>query len=137
MKKILLICAVLCLCSCSTYKLANTVWYNITPAELFGEKCNVVTSLYFWDEKTMNINTSVMQDTVIISPAVLTASGTYVSKGNLKNGVNIELNVTNIRSQKETYVGLIKPEGMVLVSPDSIARAYNKVANVSLIPTKK
>lgn len=137
MKKILLFCAVTCLCSCSTYKLANTVWYNVTPIELYGEKCNVVTSLYFWDGKTVNINTSLIQDSIMLSPAVLTASGTYESNGNLKKGVNIKLNVTNTKNQQETYQGLIKPQGMVLVSPDSIAKAYNKILNVSLIPSKK
>ena len=127
----------LLLCSCSTFKLANTVWYNVTPVEIYGEKCDVITSLYFWDEKTMNINTCVVQDSIIIAPPSLTANGTYIAKGNLKNGVNIELDVINSLNIKEVYRGLIKQEGMVLVSPDSIAKAYNKVSNVSLIPEKK
>ena len=137
MRKIFLLLVVVLFCSCSTYKLANTVWYNISPAELYGEKCNIITSLYFWNENTMNINTCIVQDTTILVPATMTANGSYSAKGNLKKGVEIQLNVYNTFDNQETYQGIIKKEGMVLVSQDSIARVYNKVSNASLIPSKK
>lgn len=136
-KTILYMMSLMCLCSCSSYKLANSVWYNVTPTELYGEKCNVITSLYFWDEKTMNINVSVVKDSILIVPATMTANGTYLAKGNLRKGVQLQLNITNSFDKNEVYNGLIRQEGMVLVSPDSIAKAYNKISNVSLIPVKK
>lgn len=137
MKKIFLLSMVAFLCSCSSVKLANTVWYNVTPVKLYGRNCNVITSLYFWDEKNMNINTCVMQDTTMLVPTVMTANGYYTAKGNLKKGVDIRLDVTNIHDKKEAYYGLIKERGMVLVSPDSIARAFNQVSNATLKQKKK
>lgn len=136
-KKIFLLCIVASLCSCSTYKLANTVWYNVTPTELYGEKCNLITSIYFWDKSNMNFNQCLTKDTIILVPPTLTADGSYKSKGNLKKGVKVQMDVTNSLSMQEYYYGLIKPEGMVLVSPDSIAKVYNKVSNATLIPTVK
>lgn len=137
MKKIFLFCIIVCLCSCSTVKLANTVWYNVTPAELYGRKCNVITSLYFWDAKTMNFNTCIMQDTTVLVPTIMTANGSYSAKGNLKKGVKVQLNVKNIQNKEEKYYGLIKEKGMVLISPDSIAKAYNLVTNATLKQEKK
>jgi len=135
-KNIILFIVAICLSSCS-YKLTNSVWYNVTPTELDGTKCNLITSLYFWDKKTMNFNASIVKDTTLIVPATLTANGQYKAKGNLRKGVQLELDVTNLLNQQEKYVGIIKSKGMILVYPDSTARAFNKVSNATLIPIKK
>ena len=78
-----------------------------------------------------------MQDTTVLVPTIMTANGSYSAKGNLKKGVKVQLNVKNIQNKEEKYYGLIKEKGMVLISPDSIAKAYNLVTNATLKQEKK
>ena len=86
MKNTFIVLLTLCLASCSSYKLANTVWVNVTETEFAGKKGNVFTSLYFMEEDQMCINTSVEQDSSMLIPPVVTSSGTYKNKGNLAKG---------------------------------------------------
>ena len=135
MKKILLLLLVTIstiLWSChSQCNLSNSVWYNVSPITLSTQEYNMVTSLYFWDDKVMNINTALIQDSIVVLPATMAANGTYTIKGSLKKA-NIQIQVTNMQNVEETYQGVITSKGMILISPDSIAKPYNKIANVSL-----
>lgn len=118
--------------SCASVKLEKTVWYNVSPAELNGEKGNVVTTLYFLDKNTVSFNTSVKQDTNLIVKPAFTAYGKYSVKGKVKKGAKITVNAVELTGDSVTYKGVIIPDGMVLVSPDSIAKAYNMASNLTL-----
>lgn len=132
MKNTFIVLLTLCLASCSSYKLANTVWVNVTETELAGKKGNVFTSLYFMEEDQMCINTSVEQDSSMLIPPVVASSGTYKNKGNLAKGVKLELNLVDNYGLKETKNGLITKDAMYLFETDSIARVYKKVSNLKL-----
>ena len=132
MKKIILFCAVICLCSCSTFKLVNTIWYNETITERDGVKAAVYTTLYFGEDSIVNFNTSVRQDTTMIVAPCFTEYGKYTYSGTLKKGIEIEINAVDIDNIPTKYVGVIFKDGMVLVSQDSIAKGYKMAGNLRL-----
>ena len=132
MKKILLICAVACLCSCSTFKLVNTIWYNETITERDGVNAAVYTTLYFGEDSIVNFNTSVRQDTNMIIAPCFTEFGKYTYSGTLKKGIKIEIQAVDIDNQPTYYNGIIFKDGMVLVSQDSIAKGYKMAGNLRL-----
>lgn len=132
MRNLLWLFLMLCMASCSSYKLANTVWINVTETELAEKKGNVFTTLYFVDDKNMCINTSVEQDSAMLIPPVVTSYGTYTNKGNLSKGVELELSLVDDYGFKEEKKGVITKDAMYLFETDSIARVYKKMSNLKL-----
>ncbi len=133
MKKLFLLSLAAFLCSCATtFKLENTVWYNITPAERDGVKANVYTALYFGEDGVVNFNTSVKQDTTMIVAPCFTEFCKYTYSGNLKKGIKININGNDIDGKPTRYSGIICSEGMILVSQDSITKGYKMAENLHL-----
>ncbi|MDR1348861.1 MAG: hypothetical protein LBJ63_10660 [Prevotellaceae bacterium] len=127
-----LLCLTL-LCSCATRNYLNkTVWLNVTPVEKDGVKGNILTSVYFWDKNTVSFYTAVEKDNAIIVKPVLTASGNYNCKGNLKKGIEVMANMVSVKNETLQYKGFLIPEGMVLVSPDSTAKGYNIITDLTI-----
>lgn len=128
MKKLIffaLVCIMSCGCT-SSYKLANTVWYNVTQGELAGVKGDIITSLYFLEDGTVHTNMCVKQDATILVPITTIAYGTYTHKGNLRKGVRVKMESSDLYDGKLTQYGVITPKGMLLSETDSIARTYTK-----------
>ena len=132
MKKILLTLGIILLTSCSSYKLTNSVWYNLTTAELEGQTGDVITSIYFYEEGQMVINTCVKQDTVVIIPPTVTALGEYRCKKGKRHSVEIQLNLTDNNGLSENKKGIITKGGMCLFETDSVARVYFKASDLTL-----
>lgn len=118
--------------SCATVKLENTIWYSETTSELNGEKAQVITSLYLYEDGLMCFNTSVKQDSTMIVAPCATEYGQYTYSGKLKKGMKIEINAETIDQQQTLYHGIIVPEGMVLVNQDSVAVGYKFISNYRL-----
>lgn len=115
------------LCSCSaSYKLSNSVWYNVTEGEYAGVKGDIVTSLYFINKNEIQVNVCVKQGSTIIVPITTIAYGTYTQKGNLKKGVRVEISTSDLYDNQHKQYGVIVPEGMVLSETDSVAKVYSK-----------
>lgn len=133
MKKCLvgLLVAFIC-CSCSTYKLANTVWYNVTPGELNGENGNIVTSLYFFEGNQMCTNVSVEQNDEMLVPPTAISFGEYTNKGNLAKGVSLVITETDALEGEKTRRGIITEGGLLLYETDSLVRVYSKASNLTL-----
>lgn len=131
-KYIFITIGVVCLCSCSTFKLIDTIWYNETITEKDGIKAAVYTTLYFGEDSVVNFNTSVRQDTMMIVAPCFTAYGKYIYSGNLRKGITIEIDAIDIDNLPIRYEGVIFEEGMVLVSQDSIAKGYKMAGNLRL-----
>lgn len=126
-KSILFAIIAITLCSCSSsYKLSNTVWYNVTQGELAGEKGDIITSLYFMEDGQMRTNICVKRDSTILVPITTTAYGTYTYKGNLKKGVKVDITSSDLYDNEKKQSGVITPGGMLLSETDSIARVYSK-----------
>ena len=100
MKKCLFIILGFIISSCATYKLDKTVWYNLSPAEKDGVKGNVVTSLYFLSDKTVDIYNSVIVDTNVVVTPYKVAAGSYNVSGNPKKEAQISITAKTL--QKET-----------------------------------
>lgn len=135
MKKYLFgVFAMLWLCySCSpSYKLANTVWYNVTPCELDGTEGNVFTSIYFLDDNQMCINTSVESNNEMIVSPTATSYGEYKYEGNLKKGVSLTITQTDIWGEPYNCRGVITTDGLFLMETDTTARVYHKASNLTL-----
>ena len=132
MKKIFIFSLLVCMCSCSTFKLVNTVWYNETITERDGVEAAVFTTLYFGEDSVVNFNTSVRQDSTMIVAPCFTEFGKYTYSGTLKKGVKIEIDAVDIDNLPTKYEGIIFKDGMVLVSQDSIAKGYKMAGNVRL-----
>lgn len=133
MKKLIFIAvAAIMLCSCSTYKLSNTVWYNVTEGELGNKEANIITSLYFFEDNQMCFNTCIEQDTAIIVKPITVAYGEYEYQGNIKKGIKVNIKSTDLDGIEQTHSGIITKEGMLLSVSDSIARTFVKIKNVTL-----
>jgi hypothetical protein len=133
MKKIyVFLFSLISFCGCSSFNLVNTVWYNGSPAELYGEKAIVYTTLYFGEDSIVNVNTSVMKDTNLIVSPCFTEFGTYTYFGTLKKGIQIHINTKDLNNQSVQYQGIICNDGMVLVSQDSIVKGYKMAKNLRL-----
>lgn len=131
-KFILTAVSIICLCSCSTYQIANTIWYNETMTEKDGIEAAVYTTLYFGDDNVVNFSTSVRQDTTMLVAPCFTAYGKYNYSGTLKKGIKIEIDVIDVDNMSMRYDGIIFEKGMVLVSQDSIAKGYKMAGNLHL-----
>lgn len=131
-KSVFFIISLIGLCSCSTIKLENTVWYNECIAERGGDSAAVYTALYFGDDNVMTINTSVKRDTTMIVEPCVTEYGKYSYSGNLKKGVKIDINTIDVDNRKTCYKGVIYTDGMILISQDSIAKGYKMAGNLRL-----
>lgn len=117
----------LCACSCSTYKVENSMWYNVTPSELQGVQGNVVNGLYFSENNEVFMKTAVVKDTTIIAKPILTGYGKYSHSGSLKKGIQININTEQkLDGIAVNYRGIITDEGMVLCAPDSIIFVYQR-----------
>lgn len=128
MQKLFFICIVLlCTCSCSSYKIANSLWYNLTPSELQGVQGDVVNGLYFYENGEVLMKTAVVNDTVIVAKPILTGCGTYTCSGSLNKGIQININTEQKLDCKATnYKGIITEDGMVLCDSDSSIYVYQR-----------
>lgn len=106
----------------------NSVWVNTIPTELGNEKGTIVNSLYFMDNNQVVMKSGVCQGTKIIGTPILTGYGTYDYSGSLKKGIKFKIDTKTVTvGKKVDYTGLITPEGMMLIEPDSTAYIYYKV----------
>jgi uncharacterized lipoprotein YajG len=128
---VLTLCLMLCGCAGQNH-LKKTVWLNVTPVEKDGVEGNVLTSVYFWDKNTVSFYTAVEKDNTIIVKPVLTASGSYNCKGSLKKGIEVTADITSVKNEPLQYKGFILSEGMVLVSPDSTAKGYSIITDLTI-----
>ncbi len=133
MKKSIFIAIAACfLCSCASLKLSDTVWFNVAPAELDGEQVKIVSSVYFLDEETIAFNESIMQDDSVIIAPYFVAHGTYSCKRETNKRFVIDINAHEVAGDSIQYNGVIVPEGMILVSSDSIMTPYRLASNLTL-----
>ncbi|MDO5497788.1 MAG: hypothetical protein Q4F45_07885 [Alistipes sp.] len=124
--------AILVCCNCSSNRLANSVWYNVTPGEVNGVEGNIFTTIYFYEDKQMCINTAVEQNKEMLIPPTITSYGTYSYKGNIKKGIDLTITeATNIGNDKIRH-GVITTDGLFLIENDSVARVYTKASNLTL-----
>lgn len=127
MKKLfLLLLGGVLLNSCVSFKLENSIWCNLTPTELGNQKADVITSLCFYENDHIGINTCVKKDSTIIIPSTQTAMGEYTCVKGKNNSLIIELNLTDMYGLQETKTGIVTKEGLFLYETDSIARVYFK-----------
>lgn len=120
-------------CSCSpAYDLTNTVWYNVTNGELDGVEGNIFTSIYFFEDNQMRINTSVESNNEMIVPPSTTSVGNYNYEGTLNKGIQLTITQTDLWGNSTTNRGVITSDGLFLTETDSIARIYHKVTNLTL-----
>jgi hypothetical protein len=116
--------------SCATNNyLKKTVWINVTPVEKDGVTGNILTSVYFWDKSTVSFYTAVEKDSAIIVEPYLSALGKYSCEGKIKKGVKFTVDMQTIDNENLSYKGILTLDGMVLVSPNSVAKGYNLVRN--------
>lgn len=137
MKQIKLIIVILSfgfmLASCASPNYLNkTVWVNTTPVEKEGIKGNILTSAYFWDKKTVSFYTAVEKDGEIIVQPVLYALGKYKCQGKLENGAKVTTHLQTTENESISYEGVLIPEGMVLISQDSIAKGYSIIKDLKI-----
>ena len=127
MKKLfLLLLGGVLLNSCVSFKLENSIWCNLTPTELGNQKADVITSLCFYENDHIGVNTCVKKDSTIIIPSTQTAMGEYTCVKGKNNSLIIHLNLTDTYGLQETKTGIITKEGLFLCETDSIARVYFK-----------
>lgn len=119
--------ALVIVCSCSTYKIDNSMWYNLTPSEVQGVQGEVVNGLYFCDNGKVLMKTAVVKDTTIIAKPMLTGYGEYSCSGSLKKGIQIEVKTEKKMDSKAIdYKGVITKKGMILIAPDSTYYIYQR-----------
>lgn len=125
MKHLFLCFSLLMLSSCSTYRLANSLWYSVNPSELEQKKGNVVNGLYFTDDNYVLMKTAVVKDTTVIVKPIYSGYGKYSYSGKLKKGIRIKIEAGKTTvGQNVNYEGVITSEGMILCAPDSTAYIY-------------
>lgn len=133
MKKILLLLTIsIVLSSCTTYKLDKSVWYNLSFVEKDGQKADMTTSLHFVSEKQVDVFVSVVSDTNFIVTPFKYAEGTYQVKGNPKKQAHINIDITTIEKNKDTWTGVFhKNDAMILKSSNSV-KIYGKLPDITL-----
>lgn len=103
------------------------MWVNFTPSELDGEKGVVIKSIQFLDNGQVFMKTGVGQGSDIVVKPTLTGYGTYTCSGSLKKGIQVKLSADVVSVGKEcNYIGVVSPDGMILVRPDSTAYVYHQ-----------
>lgn len=123
----------LCFCSCATYDLSKSVWYNLAFIEDKGQKVDLTTSLHFISDRQVEVYTSVVMDTTFVVTPFKYAEGTYNVTGNPKKEAKISVDITTIDNKNIKIDGAYhKYEAMLLMYPDSVVKAYGKLPNVKL-----
>lgn len=108
--------------------LKNSIWVNFTPSELDGDKAVVLNSLFFTDNNRVFMKTGVGQDSTIIATPLPFEYGTYECSGSIKNGMNIYINTEfSTIGPKTDYRGIITPDGIILIEPDSTTYIYHRI----------
>ena len=132
MKHLILCFSLLMLSSCSTYRLANSLWYSVNPSEMEQEKGNVVNGLYFTDDNYVLMKTAVIKDTTVIAKPVYSGYGKYFYSGKLKKGIHIKIETEKANvGPKVNYEGVITSDGMILCAQDSTAYIYYRALKKS------
>lgn len=103
----------------------NSMWVNLTKTTMDNEEGVLITGLYFSDDNKVIMKTGVGQGSEVIATPIFSNYGTYTYSGNLKKGIRFNIN-TDIATigKKVNYEGLITPDGMILIEPDSTAYFY-------------
>ncbi|MBQ8565184.1 MAG: hypothetical protein IJ442_05035 [Bacteroidaceae bacterium] len=134
MKKIIFIAvAAIMLCSCSTPKLANTVWCTINGVSQNGYEAMEIESIYFLENGEASFCRSIAdKDGIIVAPYKF-ASATYKTKGSLKKEASISVDYT--KNSKDTIFtnGVIDVNKKILMlhnPSDSSVTVYIKNPNV-------
>ena len=134
MKKIfILMLPLFLLCSCATYNLSKSVWYNLSFVEKDGQKADITTSLHFISDSQVDVFTSVVSDSAFIVKPFKYAEGTYSISGNPKKQAQVKIDAKTIDKKDLNLVGAYrKNDGMILMNQDSIIKVYSKLPNVEL-----
>ncbi|MDE6807980.1 MAG: hypothetical protein K2I98_05935, partial [Prevotella sp.] len=100
----------------------------LTRSTMNNEEGVLINSLFFKDDNKVIMKTGVGQASEIIATPIFSGYGTYTSSGSLKKGIrfNINMDVVTIGT-KINYEGLITPEGMILLEPDSTEYFYYRL----------
>lgn len=130
MKKIILLIPMLVLFTSCSFRLTDTVWCNSMPGELEGNKADVINSVYFLRDGYITFNTCVKKDSTIILPQTVTAIGTYESKGNLKKGIQLDIETTDSYGIINHNKGLVNKHGLFISESDTTAVVYFLVSNL-------
>ncbi len=132
MKKIFfLMLPLLCLSSCATYNLNQSVWYNLSFVEKDGQKADLTTSLHFISDNQVDVFCSVVTDTAIIVTPFKYAEGKYRVSGDPKKQAKINIEATTIDKKDLNLVGAYrKNDCMALMTQDSILKIYTKLDKI-------
>ncbi|MDR2065098.1 MAG: hypothetical protein LBP85_05250 [Prevotellaceae bacterium] len=128
---------VLCLillssCVSPNYLVNKTIWVNISPAEKDGVKGNVITSLYFVSNNTVDIYSSVMVDTSIAVKPFKWAKGTYSVSCNSKKANNLSIAAITLKKDTVKYNSIYQKDDTMILVSDSIANVFHKLHDVKL-----
>lgn len=132
MKKLFfLLLPLVCFCSCATYNLSKSIWYNLSFVEKDGQKADLTTSLHFISDDQVEIFSSVVSDTAMIVTPFKYAEGKYTVSGNPKKQADVKINATTINNKELNLIGAYrKNDAMILMTPDSIVKVYSKLEKV-------
>lgn len=132
-KLIFMTMCVVCMCSCATYTLNKSVWYNLTFVEKDEQKVDMTTSLHFISDNQVDVFLSVVSDSNFIVEPFKYAEGTYSVSGNAKKEAKISIEATTIDKTPFIYKGVFhKYDAMILMSSDSIVKVYGKLPQITL-----
>lgn len=120
------------LSSCTTPKLANTVWQTISPVSNGTDQGLLVSSIHFRQDGDVNFYNAIIADSSLVVAPYKFAKGTYMVNGNLRKEANIKINASTLQQDSLTYSGLIniKKNSMLLVRSDSTTLFYSKNNNI-------
>jgi len=115
----------------------NSVWVNLTPAEMNDENGVIINSIYFTEGDRFIMKTGVGQNSSIVAAPVFSEYGTYSYSGSLKKGIVVTLNTEAATLGKNDKMeGVIVPDGMMLIAPDGTESIYFKLQTEKNNPTK-
>ena len=130
-KTFFLMLPLLFLCNCATYKLSESIWYNLSFVEKDEQKADLTTSLHFVSDNQVEIFSSVVSDTAMIVSPFKYAEGKYSVSGNPKKQAEIKINAKTINNKDLNLIGAYrKNDAMILMTKDSVVKVYYKLEKV-------
>lgn len=135
MRKIsfIVIAGMLFLCSCSTPKIANTIWCTVSSATNGDKEGLIIESLYFKEGGQLDIIRSIASESGMEVSPYKYAGGTYETIGSLKKNAPIVLTASTFRGDSVRYMGFVDVKKHILAlydSADSTVTTYLKNSNV-------
>lgn len=134
MKKVLiLLAALLTLCSCGTSRLAQSqvtqsAWVSVSSGTVDGVEGNVIMTLVFTSDTDVKVLVAVQSgDQVIVSPYEY-ARGTYAIDNTVKNGNGLTLKLKTIEGKDLAMKGTYeKGKALVLITNDNVTRLFGRI----------